>query len=110
MENSDNLRVTRSRAKHATEDEVDPEDSVSQVRASSACTSTNSSATRRSKEQLEMDISALEIQMNSQEKRAKLQKAKLDIELDIEQNELQTQNGYSKKGKRIIENPRTTEQ
>ena len=102
MENSDNLRVTRSRAKHATEDEVDPEDSVSQVRASSACTSTNSSTTRRSKEQLELDISALEIQMNSQERRAKLQKAKLDIELDIEQNELQTQMDIAKRERELL--------
>ena len=62
--------------------------------------------TRRSKEQLELDISALEIQMNSQERRAKLQKAKLDIELDIEQNELQTQMDIAKKGKRIIERPK----
>ena len=76
MSNSDNLRVTRSRAKHATEDEVDPEDSVSQVRASSACTSTNSSTTRRSKEQLELDISALEIQMNSQREKSKTAESK----------------------------------
>ena len=81
---------------------MDPEDSVSQVRASSACTSTNSSTTRRSKEQLELDISALEIQMNSQERRAKLQKAKLDIELDIEQNELQTQMDIAKRERELL--------
>ena len=49
-----------------------------------------------------MDISALEIQMNSQERRAKLQKAKLDIELDIEQNELQTQMDIAKRERELL--------
>ena len=103
MESSDNMRITRSRAKHATENEMKPEDSASQVRASSICSvSTNSSTTGRSKEQLELDISALEIQMSSHEKRARLQKAKLDIELDIEQNELQTQMDIARRERELL--------
>ena len=97
------MRITRSRAKYATKNEMKPEDSASQVRASSICSaSTSSSTTRRSKEQLELDISALEIQMNSQERRAELQKAKLDIELDIEQNELQTQMDIAKRERELL--------
>ena len=97
------MRITRSRAKHATENEMKPEDSASQVRASSICSvSTNSSTTGRSKEQLELDISALEIQMSSHEKRARLQKAKLDIELDIEQNELQTQMDIARRERELL--------
>ena len=75
---------------------MDPEDSVSQVRASSACTSTNSSTTRRSKEQIELDISSLAIKMQSQQRRARLEKEKLDVEkkkldidLELEKNNLQ---------------------
>ena len=97
------MRITRSRAKHATENEMKPEDSASQVRASSICSvSTNSSTTGRSKEQLELDISALEIRMSSHEKRARLQKAKLDIELDIEQNELQTQMDIARRERELL--------
>ena len=110
METSDNLRVTRSRAKHTTEDGVEPEDSASQVhdsknpRASSICSvSTDFTATSRNKEQLELDISALEIQMSSHEKRARLQKAKLDLELDIEQNELQTQMDIARRERELLQ-------
>ena len=97
------MRITRSRAKYATKNEMKPEDSASQVRASSICSaSTSSSTTGRSKEQLELDISVLEIQMSSHEKRARLQKAKLDLELDIEQNELQTQMDIARRERELL--------
>ena len=75
------------------EDDVDPEDSVSQVnvRTSSRVSSSHSSHSRsaRSKEQLELDISALAIKIQSQQRRARLEKEKLDIELEMEKNNLQ---------------------
>ena len=101
------------------------EDSVSQVNNSTRRTSshvssifrsthsTSSHKSGRSKEQLDLDISALAIKMNSQEKRAQLERKKLDIgaqlerkkldiDLDIEQNELQEQMDLAKKAREIL--------
>ena len=112
---------TRSQARaksQAMDDGIVLEDSVSQVNstrrtnshASSTCRSTHSTSSHRSgrsREQLDLDISALTIKMNSQEKRAQLERRKLeigaqlerrklDIDLDIEHNELQEQMDLAK--------------
>ena len=102
-------RYTRSqaRAKSQTMDDgIELGDSVSQVskersHASSTCRTTHSASSHgsgRSKEQLDLDISTLAIRMSSQEKRdqlkrnkLELEKRKLEIDLDIEQNELKEQ-------------------
>ena len=101
---SENIpRFTRSQAARVNrnmEDDIAPEDSVSQadVRTSSRVSSSHSSHSRsaRSKEQLELDISTLAIKMQSQQRRARLEKEKLDvekkkldIELELEKNNLQ---------------------
>ena len=85
---------TRSQAARAKnqnmDDNIVPEDSASQVndsarrpssRVSSAFSSHSTSA--RSKEQLDLDISALAIKMDSQQRRAQLEKKKLDVELEM---------------------------
>ena len=94
---SENIpRFTRSQAARVNrnmEDDIAPEDSVSQVdvRTSSRVSSSHSSHSRsaRSKEQLELDISTLAIKMQSQQRRAHLEKKKLDIELELEKNNLE---------------------
>ena len=95
---SENIpRFTRSQAAKVMnqnmEDDIDPEDSVSQVdvRTSSRVSSSHSSHSKsaRSREQLELDISALGIKIQSQQRRARLEKKKLDIELEMEENNLQ---------------------
>ena len=102
---SENIpRFTRSQAARVKnqnmEDNTDPEDSVSQVnvrtssRVSSASSSHSTSA--RSKEQLDQDISALAIKIDSQQRRARLEKEKLDIELEIEKNNLQEEMDLAK--------------
>ena len=109
---SENIpRFTRSQAARVMnqnmEDDVDSEDSVSRVnvRTSSRVSSSHSSHSRsaRSKEQLELDISALAIKMQSQQRRARLEeekldveKKKLDIELEIEKNNLQEEMDLAK--------------
>ena len=105
-------RSQAARAKSQTMDDgIEPGDSISQVskersHASSACRTTHSASSHgsgRSKEQLDLDISTLEIRMSSQEKRAQLkrnklelEKRKLEIDLDIEQNELKEQMDLAK--------------
>ena len=121
-----NPRYTRSQARaksQAMDDDIVPEDSVSQVskeystrmtgsHASSTCRTTHSASSHgssRSREQLNLDISALAIKMNSQEKRAQLkrnklelEKKKLEIDLDIEQNELKEQMDLAKNEREIL--------
>ena len=53
---------------------------------SSASSSHSTSA--RSKEQLDLDISALAIKMDSQQRRAQLEKKKFDVELEMEKRKL----------------------
>ena len=105
------------------DDGIEPEDSISQVskgmtgsHASSTCRTTHSASSHgsgRSREQLNLDISALAIKMNSQEKRAQLkrnklelekelEKRKLEIDLDIEQNELKEQMDLAKVEREIL--------
>ena len=84
-------RFTRSQAARVNrnmEDEVAPEDSISQASVKTSVSSSHSSHSR-SKEQLELDISTLAIKMQSQQRRARLEKEKLDIELELEKNNLQ---------------------
>ena len=119
-------RYTRSQARaksQAMDNDIVPEDSVSQVskehstrmtgsHASSTCSTTHSASSHgssRSREQLNLDISALAIKMNSQERRAQLkrnkleiEKKKLEIELDIEQNELKEQMDLAKNEMEIL--------
>ena len=96
---SENIpRFTRSQAARVNrnmEDEVAPEDSISQASVRTSVSSSHSSHSR-SKEQLELDISTLAIKMQSQQRRARLEKEKLDvekkkldIELELEKNNLQ---------------------
>ena len=100
MSNENNPRFTRSQAarvkSHNMEDDIVPEDSVSQVTDSARRTSSRVSSSfsshsmsSRSKEKLDLDISALAIEMNSQQRRAQLVKKKLDVALEIEKNDLQ---------------------
>ena len=100
MSSENNLHFTRSQAarvkNHNMEDDIVPEDSASQVndsvrRTSSRVSSSFSShsMSSRSKEKLDLDISALAIEMHSQQRRAQLVKKKLDVELEIEKNDLQ---------------------
>ena len=83
------------------EDDIDPEDSASQVNVSARRTSSRVSSafslhlshsrSARSKEQLDLDISALAIKIQSQQRRARLEKEKLDVEkekLDVEKKKL----------------------
>ena len=105
------------------DDGIEPEDSISQVskeystrmtgsHVSITCRTTHSAShhgSGRSREQLNLDISALAIKMNSQEKRAQLkrnklelEKKKLEIELDIEQNELKEQMDLAKVEREIL--------
>ena len=77
------------------EDEVAPEDSISQASVKTSVSSSHSSHSR-SKEQIELDISSLAIKMQSQQRRARLEKEKLDVEkkkldidLELEKNNLQ---------------------
>ena len=100
MDMSDNPRYyTRSQAARAKNQNMDDnivlEDSASQVndsarrtssRVSSASSSRSTSA--RSKEQLDLDISALAIKIDSQQRRAQLEKKKLDVELETEKKKL----------------------
>ena len=91
---SENIpRFTRSQAARVNrnmEDEVAPEDSISQASVRTSVSSSHSSHSR-SKEQLELDISTLAIKMQSQQRRARLEKEKLDVEkekLDVEKKKL----------------------
>ena len=98
------------------DNDIEPEDSVSQVskehstrmtgsHASSTCSTTHSASSHgssRSREQLNLDISALAIKMNSQERRVQLQRNKLEIDLDIEQNELKEQMDLAKNEMEIL--------
>ena len=98
------------------DNDIVPEDSVSQVskeystrmtgsHASSTCRTTHSASSHgsgRSREQLNLDISALAIKMNLQEKRAQLKRKKLEIDLDIEQNELKEQMDLAKNEMEIL--------
>ena len=108
---SENIpRFTRSQAARVKnqnmEDDIDPEDSASQVnvsarrtssRVSSAFSSHSShSRSARSKEQLDLDISALAIKIQSQQRRARLEKKKLDIELEMEKINLQEEMDLAK--------------
>ena len=119
---SNDQRYTRSQARaksHTMDDGVEPEDSISQVskgmtgsHASSTCCTTHSASSHgsgRSREQLDLDISALAIKMNSQEKRTQLkrnklglEKRKLETDLDIEQNELKEQMDLAKVEREIL--------
>ena len=115
---SENIpRFTRSQAARVNrnmEDDVAPEDSISQagVRTSSRVSSSHSSHSRsaRSKEQLELDISTLAIKMQSQQRRAQLEKEKLDvekkkldIELELEKNNLQEEMDLATNEKESLE-------
>ena len=85
------------------EDDVEPEDSVSNVsKGHSSRVTTCSRGSNRSKEQLKLDISSLEIKMSSHEKRARLQKNKLEIELDMEQNDLSEQLALARNENEIL--------
>ena len=107
MEMNNPCYYTRSQAARVKnqnmEDDIDPEDSASQVhdstrrtssRVSSASSSHSTSA--RSKEQLDLDISALAIKIQSQQRRARLEKEKLDIELEMEKINLQEEMDLAK--------------
>ena len=115
---SENIpRFTRSQAARVNrnmEDDVAPEDSISQagVRTSSRVSSSHSSHSRsaRSKEQLELDISTLAIKVQSQQRRARLvkekldvEKKKLDIELELEKNNLQEEMDLATNEKESLE-------
>ena len=80
------------------EDEVAPEDSISQ-----ASVRTSSSSHSRSKEQLELDISTLAIKMQSQQRRARLEKETLNIELELEKNNLQEEMDLATNEKESLE-------
>ena len=96
MSRKNNPYFTRSQAARVNrnmEDDVAPEDSISQASIGTPVSSSHSSHSRssRSKEQLEMDISTLAIKMQSQQRRAQLEKEKLDVEkekLDVEKKKL----------------------
>ena len=131
---SNDQRYTRSQARaksQAMDNDIVPKDSVSQVskehstrmtssHASSTCSTTHSASSHgssRSREQLNLDISALAIKMNSQEKRAQLkrnklelEKRKLEIDLDIEQNELKEQMDLAKNEMKILYENQTQDQ
>ena len=108
---SENIpRFTRSQAARVNrnmEDDVVPEDSISQagVRTSLRVSSSHSSHSRsaRSKEQLELDISTLAIKMQSQQRRARLEKEKLDIELELEKNNLQEEMDLAKNARESLD-------
>ena len=100
---SENIpRFTRSQAARVKnqnmEDDIDPEDSASQVNVSARRTSSRVSSafsshslhsrSARSKEQLDLDISALAIKIDSQQRRARLEKEKLDVEKEMEKKKL----------------------
>ena len=105
-------RSQAARAKSQVMDDIVPEDSVSQENnstqrtsshVSSSTHSTSSRKSYRNKEQLDLDISSLAIKMNSQQRRAQLQrdkleleKRKLDVELEMEKNELQEEMDLAK--------------
>ena len=113
-------RYTRSqaRAKSQTMDDgIEPGDSVSQVskersHASSTSRTTHSASSHRSgrsKEQLDLDISTLTIRISSLEKRAQLKrnkqelkKRKLEVDLDIEQNDLKEQMDLAKAEREML--------
>ena len=108
MSNKNNPYFTRSQAARVNrnmEDDVAPEDSISQASVRTPVSSSHSSHSRssRSKEQLELDISTLAIKMQSQQRRARLEKEKLDvekkkldIELELEKNNLQEEMDLAK--------------
>ena len=117
--NEINPRYTRSQARaksQAMDDGIEPEESISQVskeystrmtgsHESSTCRTTHSASSHgsgRSREQLNLDISALVIKMNSQERRAQLKRNKLEINLDIEQNELKEQMDLAKNEREVL--------
>ena len=118
MDDNDEINTryyTRSQARAKSQvmkDVIEPEDSISQVskgmtgsHASSTCGTTHSASSHgsgRSREQLNLDISTLAIKMNSQEKRAQLRRRKLEIDLDIEQNELKEQMDLAKAEREIL--------
>ena len=85
MSNKNSPYFTRSQATRVNrnmEYDIAPEDSISQASVRTPVSSSHSSHSRssRSKEQLELDISTLAIKMQSQQRRARLEKEKLDVE------------------------------
>ena len=115
MDGTDKVKkhYTRShaRGKNQVEDDVEPEDSVSNVsKGHSSRVTTSSRGSNRSKEQLKLDISSLEIKMSSHEKRARLQKNKLEIELDMEQNDLSEQLALARNENEIMYEDETSRQ
>ena len=96
MSSENNPYFARSQAARVNrnmEDDVAPEDSISQASVRTPVSSSHSSHSRssRSKEQLELDISTLAIKMQSQQRRARLEKEKLDVEkekLDVDKKKL----------------------
>ena len=96
------------------DDDIEPGDSISQISKErmsvSSRTTHSSSLSGRSKEQLDLDISKLAIKMSSQEKRAQLQrdkleleKRKLEVDLDIEKTDLKEQMDIAKVEREAIE-------
>ena len=104
-ENSPRYTRSQARAKSQTmDDDIGPGDSISQISkershvsvTSRTTHSTSSYGSGRSKEQLDLDISKLAIQMSSQEKKAQLRKSKLQLELDMEKTDLKEQMDIAK--------------